>query len=28
VELTDQKAAGELSAALSERFGHQVLIAP
>jgi len=28
VELTDRKAAGELSAALTERFGDQVLIAP
>jgi phosphosulfolactate phosphohydrolase-like enzyme len=28
VELTDQKAAEALSAALSERFGNQVLIAP
>lgn len=28
VELTDQKAAEALSAALSERFGHKVLIAP
>ena len=28
VELTDQKAAEALSAALSERFGNQVLISP
>ena len=28
VELTDQKAAESLSAALSDRFGNQVLIAP
>ncbi len=28
VELTDQKAVEVLSAALSERFGNQVLIAP
>jgi hypothetical protein len=28
VELTDQKAAEALSAALSERFRHEVLIAP
>ena len=28
VELTDQKAAEALSAALSERFGQEVLIAP
>jgi hypothetical protein len=28
VELTDQKAAEVLSAALSKRFGNQVLIAP
>jgi len=28
VELTDQKAAEGLSAALSERFGNQVLITP